>query len=313
MYKQMSQEDRGWLLAQNELAITSLLPQWIRNVTANETLIRGSHDVNELTDIGTGIPAILVATGPSLNCNIHLLQKARDKAFIVACDSALLPLIRAGCVPHMVVAADAKPQNKRFYEGTEKYHDQMILVSSSLLHPDVLAAWHGDICFFNPMVDGSSSFWTALPYLTGNIGSLVLGGNVLSAAMSVALSVMNCSSVAFVGADYCWYDQRFHHAEGAVVPKFSSDEVEEVADIYGRKAYYNAALKMYLLFAQAVFSEPFRRDTDECPVLVTNCTEGGLLQAPGIIQMPLGYYISEHLVDIEDQVRQRTKLIKEMA
>lgn len=44
---------------------------------------------------------IVVAAGPSLNKNIYELKKAKGKAFIVAVDTAIKPLLKAGIVPDM--------------------------------------------------------------------------------------------------------------------------------------------------------------------------------------------------------------------
>lgn len=44
---------------------------------------------------------IVVAAGPSLNKNINELKKAKGKSLIIAVDTALKPLLRAGIVPDM--------------------------------------------------------------------------------------------------------------------------------------------------------------------------------------------------------------------
>ena len=61
----------------------------------------------QLCDIlPTDIPAIVVSAGPSLNKNIVELRKAKNKAFIVAVDTAVKPLVKAGIIPDLYVVVD---------------------------------------------------------------------------------------------------------------------------------------------------------------------------------------------------------------
>lgn len=54
------------------------------------------------------IPAIVVSAGPSLNNNIMELKKAVGKAFIIAVDTAVKPLVKAGIIPDMFAMLDGK-------------------------------------------------------------------------------------------------------------------------------------------------------------------------------------------------------------
>ena len=63
-------------------------------------------------DINNGIfwapSIILVSAGPSLNKNIMELKKAKNKAFIVATDTAVKPLLKAGIEPDLMVMVDGE-------------------------------------------------------------------------------------------------------------------------------------------------------------------------------------------------------------
>ena len=58
--------------------------------------------------IPNDIPAIIVSAGPSLNKNIDHLKNAKNKAFIVAVDTALKPLVMHGIIPDIYVIVDGK-------------------------------------------------------------------------------------------------------------------------------------------------------------------------------------------------------------
>ncbi len=62
--------------------------------------------LQEIQNAYSGIPAIMVAAGPSLDQNIHLLSQAKDKAVIIAVDSALPALLARDITPDFVTAID---------------------------------------------------------------------------------------------------------------------------------------------------------------------------------------------------------------
>lgn len=74
-------------------------------------LCEGSITTQLCDIIPTNIPAIIVSAGPSLNKNIMELKRAKNKAFIVAVDTAVRPLVNAGIIPDMYVIVDGlKPK-----------------------------------------------------------------------------------------------------------------------------------------------------------------------------------------------------------
>lgn len=52
------------------------------------------------------VPAVIVAAGSSLNKNMELLKDYKGKVFIIACDSALNPLLKNGIVPDIALTLD---------------------------------------------------------------------------------------------------------------------------------------------------------------------------------------------------------------
>ena len=61
----------------------------------------GYHTKLLLKAVSNKDAAILVAAGPSLNKNIQMLKKAKNRLFILAVDTAVKPLIKAGIKPRM--------------------------------------------------------------------------------------------------------------------------------------------------------------------------------------------------------------------
>jgi hypothetical protein len=69
--------------------------------------------VEALDKAFTGVAAIVVGAGPSLDSNIPALKRYQDHAVIIAADTALGPLVSGGVRPHLAVAADSSALNAR--------------------------------------------------------------------------------------------------------------------------------------------------------------------------------------------------------
>lgn len=83
----------------------------VTNVIENLRYIRKSNFITEfIGKIPEGVPAIVVAAGPSLDKNIELLRKAKGKSLIIATDTAV-KILEAKKIPYdcMVTIDPAKP------------------------------------------------------------------------------------------------------------------------------------------------------------------------------------------------------------
>lgn len=286
-----SPERKAFLDDYNVKSETELLPLWARNAVENAGAVRAGRDAAELRAKGLNVPAILIASGPSLNQNIALLKDCRDKALLVACDSAYIPLLDAGCVPHIVVSIDPKQKNSRFFDGTLSYQKHTKFVCASVVHNDVVRSWRYPPYFFHP--DANSSFFRALPALTADKEFIAAGGNVLSVATVLAMFLLMCDPIVLVGADYCWYDSA-HHVKGANVTPFR-DQVERTHDCHGKAVSWGYALRVYHTWATELLEGGIVRQADGRDLTVFNCTEGGMLSCAGVYNRPLGYVMKKFL------------------
>ncbi len=81
-------------------------PVFFRNRYQNLKNIRHCNRLDALKGIFTGIPAVLVAAGPSLHFSLSELHNVAGKCLIIAADSALAPLLEAGIMPDIVTTLD---------------------------------------------------------------------------------------------------------------------------------------------------------------------------------------------------------------
>ncbi|MBN2342899.1 MAG: motility associated factor glycosyltransferase family protein [Deltaproteobacteria bacterium] len=73
--------------------------------------------VEALKPLVTGKPGIFVGAGPSLDNNIEALKDAQNHSLIVAANSALRPLHRAGITPDMVLVVETNDLSTHFNIG----------------------------------------------------------------------------------------------------------------------------------------------------------------------------------------------------
>lgn len=79
---------------------------FLKNRLQNLEAIRHHHLLDELKNKFSGMPAILVGGGPSLNKNVHQLRAIGDRALIIAVDSTLPTLKAHNITPHFVSTLD---------------------------------------------------------------------------------------------------------------------------------------------------------------------------------------------------------------
>ena len=120
---------------------------YVDNLFHNANYIRTNYQAVQLDGIlPKDIPAIVVSAGPSLNKNIEELKKAKNKAFIVAVDTAIKPLISHGIIPDMFAIVDGlKPLDLIKVEESRN----IPLLTTSVAAKAVLHYHKGKKFFFN--------------------------------------------------------------------------------------------------------------------------------------------------------------------
>ncbi|MEW5802148.1 MAG: 6-hydroxymethylpterin diphosphokinase MptE-like protein [bacterium] len=220
------------------------------------------------------IPAILVATGPSLQKNIHLLAKARGKAVIIAVGQALRVLLAYGITPDIICSIDF---------GKPNYHDledvildaTMPLVIDSRVYPRIPFEYQGDLVI--PV-----SYDDILFQAKGNYREKVnRGKTVAQLCLNLALA-MGADPIVFTGQDLAL--GATSHISGAnadtsvvlqgnsIVRRSAKGEVVNEAywvdGIYGGKVLTTKVLMGYLEdFENTIKNSPDRHFID--------ATEGG--------------------------------------
>lgn len=114
------------------------------NMMKNIPVILGNPGVNLLKDKFKGIPAVVVATGPSLDKNKHLLKGIEDKAVIISCDASMKILAEMNYRPHLVATLEREMAIVQLFEGlTAEQCEDVYLMACPVVYPEVYQSFPG--------------------------------------------------------------------------------------------------------------------------------------------------------------------------
>ncbi|MGE3512664.1 MAG: motility associated factor glycosyltransferase family protein [Vicinamibacterales bacterium] len=195
---------RAWFGARaNQEARRRMGGRYLLNTLRNVRAIAASADVGRLTDRFSNVPAILVAAGPSLDRNLPDIAAWRDRAMVVAVDTAARPLLGAGVVPDLVVAVDPSESNARHLVDLPDCTGTALVTEGSV-DPAALQTFAGRQFVFRV---GDHHPWPWLMEQGIVRGRLRAWGSVLTTAFDLVLRA-GCNPILFAGADLAFTDAR---------------------------------------------------------------------------------------------------------
>lgn len=213
--------------------------------------------------IPTDIPAIVVSAGPSLNKNIEELRKAKNRAFIVAVDTAVKPLVNAGIVPDMYVVVDGLKPIELFEFEEARTIPLMPSITSA---KRVLANHRGKKIFF---FEGEMLAYNLLAMNGISFSSVACGGSVACSAFSLIYK-LGFERIILVGQDLAMTGNRTH-ADGTFKEKMDEIDTTHCLMVEGnceKKVPTRGDFKLYL--------DWFNYYIEGCEgIHVINATEGG--------------------------------------
>jgi len=278
----------------NDDARKKFAGRYLLNTLANLPALLAEGDAASLRGICRGIPAIVVAAGPSLDENIRQLRGLDDRVLIVAVDTALRPLRAAGIRPHLVVAVDPSELNAKHLLGLGDTGGSWLIGEGSI-----------DARVFSEFSGRAFSFkvsdhhpWPWLRAHGFDRGGLRAWGSVLTTAFDLACHA-GCDPVVFAGADLA-YTGGVHYCRGTI----HEDAANHAAPIAARADAFAAWQRDHQrttctekdIHGAAVVSTPdfvqFRdwlvsRSAEVQPRRVLNATGAGILRGGAITQIDL--------------------------
>lgn len=226
-----------------------------------------SVNIDELLLHLKGRPAIMVSAGPSLDKNIHLLEKAKEKAFVIAVGSAIKILYNKGIRPHARAAFSPHPDENTVFDGIADFEDIPLVYSNTL---DYLVVKNYDAPKARMVMD-SDPITRHLYNMGGIPHTLVGSGGTIANVTFDLLCRAGCSQVIFTGQDMCYTDLKLYADGSWSDPRFAaaSQGMIKEKNIYGEEVFTSAAF--------TGIRQDFEAALTHYPQLTFwNATEGGL-------------------------------------
>jgi hypothetical protein len=263
----------------------------LRNLLMNVDRYASLPGIADLAGVAEGLPAVVVAAGPSLERNIDLLVDPanRAKVVVIAAQTVLKKLLAKGIKPDFVTALDYHEISRRFYEGlSEKDVEGVTLVVEPKANPAILSAYPGAVrCPAERVLDEllGSEFGREM-------GGLTPGATVAHLAYYLA-RYLGCDPVILTGQDLGFTDGQYYHA-GAAIHRVWAGELNEfntlemlewqrivrarnilhsATDHLGRHIYTDEQMAAYLV----QFERDFAGDAALGKTTI-DATEGGVLK-----------------------------------
>ncbi|MCX7881713.1 MAG: DUF115 domain-containing protein [Brevinematales bacterium] len=209
---------------------------WLVHMIRNIDNLPFSTPLSELFFRQNNFPVVIVSAGPSLRESLPALRRVASSVFMVAVDTALLPLYEAGIVPDLVYSLDAQVHTLEDFVGIEKdFLSRIHLVYDIVAHPQTLAfvreaspgphyvatTAHGDIDpQGNPfLLKHEFVRWLELTTNT-SLGDVETGGSV-STSVFHASFLMGGNPLILVGQDLAFSYQTTHVASTSHYYRYS--------------------------------------------------------------------------------------------
>lgn len=241
---------------------------WLRNIICNSRYFppRIEHqaakvrvDSRSLEGKLNGIPGLLISAGPSLKDSLDLIAALKDRAFILATDTAYKVLIRKGIIPHAVVTLDAQAHTLMHFLGEYHHNAKIPLFADIVCHPSLIRA-----AGFRHVIFSTTAKYVQdaagqpgrertpgsefIDEIYGEIGELQSGGSVATTGFDL-LRFLGAGTILLVGQDLAYAGRKIHstgthHNERWLprVNRLTSLENINEAVIRKRHTFYTEAL-----------------------------------------------------------------------
>jgi hypothetical protein len=214
-YRTAEEVVHSWLLRQeiNHNTLTRFGRLWVKNLGRNVNSLASAPGVSRLKDLCRGLPALVVAGGPSLDDILPSLAALRERLVIISVATPLKRCVQAGVRPDFVVVVDPQYWASRFMDWSlpEGAGEPLpIVVAEPSTHPRLLRDPAGRER--NAVLYLSSSLFPlgeALEAAVGEKGKLGAGGSVSTAAWDLARH-LGASPIYTAGLDLGYPGMRTH-------------------------------------------------------------------------------------------------------
>lgn len=245
-----------------------------RQAVLNTAWMVEREKLQTLRPLLSGRPFVVVAAGPSLDKNVHLLKGMEDKVIIAAVDTVVGKLLRMGIRPHFVTVLERVfgIYDKYISPVVDRYREELrdvVMVSQAVCVNLIAGRWPGPVAVVSKTgLELDERFLTR----TMNVPRIESGGSSAHMCLGIA-HFFNASSVALIGQDLAYGEDGRTHTLDTAWDKTGGDEKN--MDRITVPGWHGAPVQtcdIWKFFIDA-YNDMLRRI--DSPVF--DCTEGGAL------------------------------------
>lgn len=199
------------MIKNNYLVLKTHSPMTVQNILENQISAIDSCPVDFLFGLAEKKPAMIVAAGPSLDKNIHLIEKFKQHFVIISVDAALKPLLSRKVRPDLLVSLDPISANlKKVDQIPSSVLKEIPLVYSPYVYPEIPLRFTGPKFVFNE--HNRMSQWALGQWR--QVSTLPYGFSVSHYAFYLARA-MGADPIIFTGLDLAFSNNGRAHAENS--------------------------------------------------------------------------------------------------
>ena len=204
-YRAAEEVVRSWLLRKdiNVNTLNRFGRLWVRNLARNMSSFLEFPGITSLAGLFKGIPALVVAGGPSLDTISGQFRELRERVLVIAVNTALRPCLRAGVEPDFTVVVDPQYWASRYLDWTVSTKGGMVVEPSA--NPRVFRRPHAAYFLCSSLFPLGETLEAAV----GEKGKLGAGGSVATSAWDLA-RLLGANPIYAAGLDLGFPGMRTH-------------------------------------------------------------------------------------------------------
>jgi hypothetical protein len=204
-YRAAEEVVRSWLLRRdiNINTLNRFGRLWVRNLARNMRSFLEYPGVASLEDVFKGIPALVVAGGPSLDSIRRRLLELSRHVLVIAVNTALKPCLEAGVEPDFTVVVDPQYWASRYLDWAPSTRGGLVVEPSA--NPRVFRRAHASYFLCSSLFPLGETLEAAV----GEKGKLGAGGSVATSAWDLA-RLLGANPVYTAGLDLGFPGMRTH-------------------------------------------------------------------------------------------------------
>ncbi len=226
-------------------------------------------------------PAFIVANGPSLDKNIEILKKIKDKGLMIAAGSSVIPLLKEEIKPDAMCILERTEQAFLHHFRGIEYPEELVLLGLAIIDKRNYQTFQGPRI---PIFRSREAMNRWVNRFIGDESCLSGGSNVSHLAYEAAI-YMGANPIIFVGQDFAFAPDGAHHSKKSRYYEGSSQsdyDKNKVVDVDSNDGKSISSTPLWTFFRKGL--EEMIMNTPH--ITVINATEGGA-KINGTTCMPL--------------------------